>query len=378
MAEHPRVLFVSTSIGAGHNQAAAAIQAALRQSCPRIESEFVDALEVARWWFRLYYSKGDMILLTRLPWLYEYGYRLTNKPSGLRRAPSERMRLWLERRGLRPFHDWLLQRRPALIVATHYLVTPLIGRLIEQGVDGLRMVSVCTDNDAHRWWYAEHTEHYFVANERVPAELAPWGVPAERITVSGIPIHPKWTMPLDRQRILAEWKLPVDKPIVILSGGTFFTLGPIERVARGILDTTDAHVVVLASWNKQLLADLAKFPEAGTRLTPVPFTDKAHELAEVAAIMVTKAGGLTTAECIAKGLGIVLTKSLPGQERSNSELLSRAGAALLAPEADDVVRTVARLLSNPVELAKLRANGRRLYRPGTDVIVARLREMLGV
>jgi processive 1,2-diacylglycerol beta-glucosyltransferase len=364
----PKVILVSASVGAGHNQAAEAILTRLRQLDGSTGARRVDCLAYARWWFRLYYAKGYEFIFTKLPWLYGFGYRLFDKPAGAGRTVSELGRMLLERLGMGRLIRFLLSERPVLVVATHYVFIPMIGRAITRGQKGIRQVVVVTDNDAHRWWYAENVEHYFVPNDEVARQVAAWGVSPERITVSGIPVHPKWTAPLDRAEIYKRWKLPADMPLVILSGGTFFTQSPVPRIARQILDRTAAGVIVLAGNNKSLLNELSQFPEVGKRLWPVPFTDKVQELAEVASLMVTKPGGMITSECIAKGVAMVLTKPVPGQEEANAQMLCREGAAVLAGDTPQIIAAVTDLLANPQRLQQMRDSARRLFRPGADIV----------
>ena len=364
-----RIILASTSAGAGHNQAALAILAGLKAARPDLEAEFVDVLKFTGRLFRRTYVGPYELGVTKLPRIYGWAYNLLDKPHTPRRTASERMRLGREWLSLWRCRRWLLDQRPALVLATHYLVAPMIGRMLARGVEGLRLMVVVTDNEAHRFWYAENVERYFIPNDDCRGTLAAWGIPDERMTVAGIPVHPKWTAPLDRQKIYRDWGLPADRPVVILSGGTYFVVGPIEQIARGILDSSDACVVVLAGNNKGLLAALAKLPQAGTRLLPVPFTDKVHELAEVSSIMVTKPGGLMTSECMAKGVAMVLTEPVPGQEAANARLLVREGAAVVASTTDQIIAQVARLLNAPAELAALRANARRLHQPATETIV---------
>ena len=372
-----RVILVSSSVGAGHNQAAAAIMAALRRADPSASVEFVDALRFVPAWHRLPYAGGYSLAVTRFRRLYGLGYRLMNRPSGPRRRWHERARLWLEWHALKRLRRFVLARRPALVMATHYLAMPAVGRLVRQGTPGVRLWAVVTDNEAHRFWYSEGVERWFVANERVVGELGRWGVEPGRVTVSGIPVHPKWTEPLDRRGICRDWNLPADVPIVLLSGGAFFTVGPVAEMARAILSNCDAHVVVLAGSNKRLLAQLASLPEAGTRLTPVSFTDRVHELAEVACLMVTKAGGLTTTECTAKGVAMVLTPPVPGQEAANARWLARHGAAVVTRSPEEVPRRVAELLASPERLGSLQAAARRLYRPAARTIAEEIVRSLG-
>ncbi len=370
------VLFSSASVGAGHNQAAYAVMAALAEAAPSVQMEFIDTLAHVPAWFRMAYGGGYALMAARLPWLYGLGYRLSHRPTGSGRACSEKARLAVEWRVNRRFRQHLLRRRPALVVATHHMVLPVIGRMIAEGVEGLRLWAVVTDHEAHRFWYGENVERYFVGDDSVVEDLRRWDVPADRITVSGIPVHPKWTAPLERERILRDWRLPADRPIVVVTGGAHFTVGPVPRIARRIAETTGAYVMVLAGSNKKLAARLASMSVSGGTVVPVGFTDRCHELAEVATLIVTKAGGITTSECIAKGVPMVLSRSGPGQETANVELLCRRGAAVPAPTPRQVVRTVTDLLGCPDKLAQLSRNARALYRPAAQAIAHDIAETI--
>ena len=371
-----RVIFASSSVGAGHNQAAAAVMAALEAADPSVRAEFTDALQFVPRWFWLMYAGNYTLGVTRLPRLYGLGYRLMDRPKGPRRTLNERARLRLERHVLRPYQQHLLRRRPALVVATHYLASPTVGWMVGRGVKGIRLWALVTDYAAHRFYYAENVERYFVADEHVRDQLVAWGVEPQRIVLSGIPVHPKWTARLDKAKVRREWKLPEARPIVVVSGGTYFTVGPVPQLARGILSASDAHVVVLAGSDKKLLAHLAGLSQSTGRVTGVPFTDRVHELVAVASVVVTKPGGLMTTECMAKGAAMVLTRPIPGQEAANAELLSRKGAAVLTSSSADVVRQVTRLLAEPAKLRSLRARARRLHKPAARTIAAQIIEAL--
>ena len=101
--KHNHVMFISTSVGAGHNQAAAALLAGLKAKAPSVRAEFVDALEYVPWWFRCAYAGGYEMMVTKFSRLYGLGYRFNNRPKTARRKPSERLRLSLEWRVLRRF-----------------------------------------------------------------------------------------------------------------------------------------------------------------------------------------------------------------------------------------------------------------------------------
>lgn len=370
----------TASVGAGHNSAAHAIVAALGEADPGVRVEYLDVLTLTPWAFRAYYAGLYALVVTKLPWGYGLGYWFTNRPHRPTRSLTERRRLWTERRAMRRLADALLADPPDLIVHTHFLAPPVVARLMARHGLPTRQMVVLTDNDAHRFWYSEGVERWFVPAEHCAEALGLWGIDPAAVTVSGIPVHPKWTRPLETARVRADWNLPPDRRIVLLAGGAEFTCAPIPRIACHIADTCDETcVVVLGGHNKKLLARLAPLAAARPgRLVVVSFTDRVNELVAVSSLVVTKAGGVTTAECLAKGTAMVLLKPVPGQEAHNARYLQRQGAAVIIPRGGHVAAAVRGLLSNPAELAALADNSARLYRPGTETIVSAVCDALGV
>ena len=376
--DRPKILIASASVGAGHNQAARAIAETLRPTVPGAGVEVVDMLTFAPWCFRAYYAGGYAMMVTRFPRLYGLGFWSNNRPQGPRRGMFERMRLLNERLFLRRFARYIRQTKPDIIISTHFLGPPLIAHMIRRGRYAGRQVVVVTDVLMHRYWLSENVEHWFIPAEPPAERLRKWGITPDRITVSGMPIHPKWTETLDRRKILADWNLPADRPIVLLAGGAEFTCGPIVRIARDIVARRgEAFVAVLAGRNKELLGQLARTPEAGRDIVGIPFTDRVHELVAACTLMATKAGGLSTAECLAKGTPMVLLRPVPGQEAGNAEYFARRGAAVIAHNDNQVAGIVARLLADRDALARMAAAARELYRPGAQTIADAVREMLG-
>ena len=370
-----KVLVVTSSVGAGHNAAARAIVAAMGLYAPEIGVESVDVLAHTPRSFRIFYAGGYTLAVTRFPALYGVGYRLKNRPQDQRRRVSERKRLWFERRAMRRFADYVLEAQPDLLVHTHFLAGPMIERMRRHGQLTTPQFVVVTDNALHRYWYCENVDRWFVPADFSAQPLRMWGIAPDTITVSGIPVHPKWTQPLERAKVLSDWNLPGDKRIVLLSGGTEFTCGPVTKLACQIVDSSpEAHVIVLAGRNKKLLAELAKLSESRDRLVGLSFTDRAHELVRVCSLMVTKAGGMTTTECLAGGAAMVLLRPLPGQEGGNAAYLAREGAAVVVRRWNEVASTVCHLLDDAAALGELTANAIRLYRPGAETIINEIRQ----
>lgn len=378
LSSRRRVLLVSCAVGAGHNQAARAIANALAAACPEVDVEVLEMLSLTPRVFRACYVGAFIVGMTRFPWVYGACFKLTNRPQRPGRGVWERVRLSMERAVLRRFAGHLLRRDADVVVCTHFLPAGIVGRLIVSGRLCTRHMVVVTDIDVHRWWYSEGVDHWFVSTPDGGGQLQRWGIDPGKITASGIPVHPKWTSSVDPAKVLADWRLPGDMPVVLLCGGAQFTCGPVGKIAGKILATCkNVCVVVLAGWNKKLLASLAALPESGSRLFGMGYTDRVYELVSICSLVVTKPGGVITAECLSKGAAMVLINPVTGQESGNAEYLLREGAAVICRTVDQIASEVARLMGDPAARADLAANARRLYRPATQTIVAQIRSAVG-
>ncbi len=361
------VLFISASVGAGHNAAARALKAGLAARRGDLRTDLWDMMTITPRAFKAFYADGYTKSMTHAPWLWGAGYHLSNRPHGKRRGLIERGRLAFERLMLHKFCRRLLHARPRLIVHTHFLAPPAVGRLIGSGALNARQYVVTTDMFTHRFWYAGNVHRYFVASPHAAQAIGGWGIEDHRIRLNGIPIHPKWTAPLDRATLLADWDLPADKKIVILAGGAQFTTGPVAKMARDLIAARkDVFVVVLTGRNSRLQAQLDAAPGP---LRGVPMTDRAHELVELCSLMITKAGGITTTECTAKGKAMLFLPPVPGQEEGNARYYVDSGAGVMTNDFSQVAGAAAKLLGDAERLSDLAERSAKLYRPATQTIV---------
>jgi len=375
----PRILIATASVGAGHNAAARAIAAGLAELPNPPQVDVLDVLTLAPWSFRAYYAKGFAFTVTHMPRMYGLGYSLTNHPQGARLGLMERRRLWHERIAMRRFSRYMRELHTDMVVHTHFLAPPILSHLADKGQFSAPQFVAVTDHDPHRFWYARDIKRWFLPSEAGLEKLVRWGIDRDAITVSGMPIHPKWRQQPDRDKVLADWRLPADKKVVTLSGGTDFTCGPIVKIARQILQLCpEISLVVLGGRNKKLLGQLGQLAGEVDGLFPVSFTDRIHELVWVSSLMVTKPGGIATAECLAAGVPMLLPKPVPGQEADNAIHFRGKGAAVVTRRYSDVPAEVRRLLDDGDVLAGLADNARKLFRPGTATVVEAIRQELGI
>jgi processive 1,2-diacylglycerol beta-glucosyltransferase len=197
---------------------------------------------------------------------------------------------------------------------------------------------------------------------------------------TGIPIHPVFSTPKDRTACLARLGLVGDRPIVLqLAGG--FGVGPIEKLYRALLDVAPPlEVVVVTGRNEKARGQLETVAAPPRHRTKVlGFTDQIDELMAVADLVMTKPGGLTTSETLARGAAMVIVNPIPGQESRNSDFLLENGAAIKVNNIATLAYKVTALLEDPARLKQLKVNAASLGRPRAafDVVERSLKLLSG-
>ena len=92
------------------------------------------------------------------------------------------------------------------------------------------------------------------------------------------------------------------------------------------------------------------------------FVANMHELMAVAALIITKPGGLTSSEALAMGKPLFILNPIPGQEAANSDFLLEHGAAAKVNRVEDLAYRVEQLLGSK-KLAEMGRAAKALGRP---------------
>jgi len=357
-----RVLILSASAGAGHVRAAEALEHAFADLGAAREVLHLDALRFTNKVFRTLYSRAYLELVDHAPdvlgWLYDW----LDTPWA-----KERRRLAWDKLNTRPLVKALERNRPDLVICTHFLPAEIISWLKAKHRLACPQAIVVTDFDVHAMWLCHHFEQYFVAIEETREHLVRLGIPAERVTVSGIPIDPAFAVAKDKTAMRRKLGLAPDRTTVLLSAGGF-GVGPIEHAVTNLLDLVHpAQIVVVCGRNAELKERLdARAAEAAGERNPlvvVGYTTAMDEYMSAADVLIGKPGGLTTSEALAKDLLLVIVNPIPGQEERNSDHLLEQGAAIRCNNLPVLAYKIDRLLDDPSRMAAMRASARRLARP---------------
>ena len=92
----------------------------------------------------------------------------------------------------------------------------------------------------------------------------------------------------------------------------------------------------------------------------------------VATLIITKPGGLTTSEALAKGLPVIAMDPIPGQEVKNAHFITQTQVGWELHGTAELPPLIERLLAHPQELENFAANALRLGHADSATDVARL------
>jgi processive 1,2-diacylglycerol beta-glucosyltransferase len=365
-----RILVLSASVGAGHLRAAEAVETALRELDPLAIVKHIDVLTLTNAMFRRLYGSAYLDFVNKMPHALGYFYDLLDQePSPAKK--SDRLRRLVQRLNLGKFLRLLQTETWDAVVNTHFLPAEIIAGLKADQKFAAPQLTVTTDFEAHRLWANQPCEHYFAATMEGAVALHRWGVPPADTSVTGIPVHSVFSKPKDRAECCRRQGIEADRPVILqLAGG--FGVGPVEQIFCTIL-SADAplELVVVSGRNTELKARLERCPVPSRhRAKILGFTDQMDELMCAADIVVSKPGGLTTSEILARGAAMLIVNPIPGQESRNSDYLLENGAAVKASSTATLRYKLEVLLEDPDRLRQIKRNSARLGRPRAAFDVA--------
>ncbi|MHA0038411.1 MGDG synthase family glycosyltransferase [Deinococcus sp. PESE-13] len=369
-----RALFMSVSLGAGHDQAQQAVKQAFAERGVELLGAEHDSVEYLSTFERSFTVDLYEFELRYAPWLYRGFYWLTDQDQPWNII--SRMFTWL---GMGAFKDELRELRPEVVINSFWAPAAVCDTLRAQTGQRFLNCLIVTDYRAHLHWARRETDLLMVASEETRRQMLERGVRPEQVEVTGIPISPAFreVLAADRQALRAElfneMGLRPGVPLLLLSGG-----------GRGHYAAAADVLTELGNLGRavQVLVPASRQGEGtetigGATVHHLGFRRDLPRLLAASDLVVGKAGGLTVAEATALGVPLVIYAPIPGQEEHNADFLERHGAGLWARERKDVRPLVLRAL-DPAEHARLSAGARAVGIPdAADRVAGAILRRLG-
>ncbi len=380
MSNTPKILIISSDTGGGHRSAAEAIAEGLQNfwhgdsTVVRTVKAIEDSHHITEKLVNLY----NWTLRYKQHWM-KYLYWAVNKIRPETRDFFHKRCIGYIRS---QFDKWC----PHVVVSVHPLTQHIVAKILKELhlADQVPLVTVVTDPCYGFWkgWACDDVSLYLVANDEARRQLLDYGVSADRIKVSGMPVDPKFKEvdEADAQMARKAYGLDPDKFTVFLNAG-WIGGGNIPQIFKELVrGELDVQAIFLAGKNEQLrieaeqIAKHAKFP-----VKVIGYSDEIEKLMQSANVMISKLGGLTTFEALACGLPIIAdatTEPMP-QEAGTAQLINDRGAGIMLKKSSDIVPTIRNLIGNSRRYIDMKTATAGLTMPNsTEYIIREINALL--
>ncbi|MEI8175884.1 MAG: glycosyltransferase [Candidatus Omnitrophota bacterium] len=342
-----RVLLMYISEVSGHHSASIAVENAIRKLAPSATVRNINAFNYTNPIWERIINRAYMSVVKNTPELWDYLY---DNPRVLRR--TRKIRQLIHKGNTEKLKVLFEDFKPDIVACTQAYPCGMVADYKRTlGLD-LPLVGILTDYAPHSYWIYDNVDAYVVPSRDTGEKLVRDGVLEEKIKVLGVPIDPKFRPVSDKRALASALGLNPDlKNILIMGGGQ--GLGDIKKYLLA-LDHVEQPLQILAvtGTNTRLLNWIQKrhFRKPVKAFGYINFIE---QLMGVADIIISKPGGVTTAEALAKTLPMIIVNPLPGQEAMNTRFLLKEGIALKAENERELADLVDWLLANPGKLTQI-------------------------
>lgn len=331
-----RILILSANTGGGHNSTAKAIAEQFEKQ--GVDCEIADCLSYISERVSDFISWGHSYVYRKLPRLFGIGYRFEEKhpPRFIyNRCAKGAQGLYQK-----------LQEGFDCVVCVHSFAGLMTAEVRARYGLAVPVYFVATDYTCSPGVAESQADLYFIPHEDLQEEFVNAGISADRLCPSGIPVMDVFHQPLGREVARRALGLPQDQKLILLGGGSMGA-GNLEKEAKRLLDRLpdDTSLCVLCGNNRKVYDALTR--ETHARIYAIPFTDDVASYMSAVDLYITKPGGLTSTEAIAKRLPVVFINAVPGCETRNFNFLIERGVACGAKKWKQARELVRKTICDP-------------------------------
>lgn len=347
-----RILVFSAAFGAGHIKAAEALIESIKSQQPKAEVHHLDFGKFVNKRVNVIAQNIYIEMMKHTPKLWGRVYYQSDKISH-----DSLIQRFLNSLGRENIVDYLNSFQPDLIICTYHVVAGILAQLRQEHALSTPVATVVTDYTLHSQWVHPGIDMYFVACAAVKRGLVERNIPEESIFITGIPVSKKFELPVDKSALQKKFGLQPDRLTLLVMCGAFGVLDGVKRICHFLADWEyPVQAIVVCGKNTRLYRSLEEVSQQGKNpIVRMGYSNQVDSLMAVADVILTKAGGLTVTEALARKLPLVIFKPIPGQEEENALFLEKNGAGLIAHNEEELEETVRNLLMNPGLIEKLRA-----------------------
>ena len=333
-----KFLILSVTAGQGHHQCANALSEALLKK--NHETEILDVYKYAFLPFGETIDKGYLLSTKHFSEVYGKFYGLADKYGIGAGLTKETQKLMYNK-----VSEYITEYDPDCIICTHVFPSIMITSAKKhKKISDIPTIGIITDFTVHPYWQKSKLDAYIVPSELLGYQAAKKKIPEEKLYPLGIPISEKFSTSKDKTEARRELGIADKRTILFMTGSMGF--GDVPEILDKIDSLNeDFQILCVCGNNKE------NFKEISATLFshdvyPYGFVNNIDVMMDASDFIITKPGGLSVSESLAKHLPMILVEPIPGQETRNREFLLNSGLAVAVSHTFSIEEAVYRLNKN--------------------------------
>lgn len=364
-----KVLLLSCSTGEGHNHCARAVRQQLEAK--GVQTDFFDMLNLFGESGPLHPDQLLNVISTKAPNLFGLMYRAGEKVSALGVTSP----IYLINRNYgRKLCELINENGYDAVVCSHLFPMETLTFIRKRFGLKARCYGILSDYTCIPFLAETELDGYFLPHEQVRQACQRAGIPAEKLIVTGMPVAAAFHTDMTKAQARDALGIPTAaKMYLVMTGGIGCgdAIGLCDRLLQ--VPDEDALLCVLAGRNQELLDGLnAKYAD-NPCVRAVAFTDQVSVYMRAADVLLSKAGGISSAEAAVIHVPLVHTMMIPGVETLNAGFFAELGMSLMANNFDEAARFADRIVYDGKTGARLtQAQRAHMLPEGSERIAAHI------
>ena len=343
-----KILILSCNTGGGHNSAAKAIKEVFDE-----KGHTCNIMDVLAFGGQ---KASDLVcdayieMVKKAPQLFGKIYKMGNKvgqfnqeKGGIRSPVYLVNKLYAD-----ALEEYIKQNNYDAVVCVHIFAAEAMTNLRKHGRVSIPFYFVATDYYCSPMLEETMPDKIFIAHKDSTFTYINHGIKPELLLPTGIPVAKRFITKKDKSQARAQLGLNnSDQVFLLMSGSMGF--GDLIDTTRYIFENgnDNTRVIAITGHNEELYKNLQAEFKNENRLMLIGFTDNVSDYMDASDVLLTKPGGLSSTEALAKRIAIIHTAPIPGCETENTQFFTEHHLSLCAKEPEDAGRLAVALMNEP-------------------------------
>ncbi|MBF0493793.1 MAG: hypothetical protein HQL28_01520, partial [Candidatus Omnitrophica bacterium] len=179
-----KIIILYSTSGLGHYNSAKAIKEVLEKS-KDIDVKLINILDYGNEFFRFLHFKFYVSLMKYAKPLWGALYAFAELP-GISMILRKGLH-FTDRQNWSGLEKILIEEKPDAIVSTHFFLTSLASAIKKHKDIKPKLYLMVSGFGMHNVWFSREIDHFFTGIESAKKEMINRGIPAGKVTVTGMP-----------------------------------------------------------------------------------------------------------------------------------------------------------------------------------------------